>query len=63
MSAQSSFSGKTLNGPHQPPRTYKKGRVCADRDCDTRLSIYNESRYCSLHATRIVPRLRGRRAA
>lgn len=29
---------------------YPSGRVCAHPDCDTILSIYNPSRYCTVHA-------------
>jgi hypothetical protein len=31
-------------------RSYQSGRVCAHCDCDTILSIYNPSRYCTVHA-------------
>jgi hypothetical protein len=31
-------------------RSYQSGRVCADPGCDTILSIYNPSKYCSMHA-------------
>lgn len=63
MQEHTAMSGKTLNGPHRPPRTFQQGRVCAESDCDTCLSIYNESRYCSLHGSHNAPRLRGKKAA
>jgi hypothetical protein len=28
---------------------YGQGRICAEGGCTTRLSIYNEDRFCSLH--------------
>jgi hypothetical protein len=30
----------------RPNRTYPAGRECAADGCDTRLSIYNGSRFC-----------------
>jgi hypothetical protein len=34
----------------RPERRSPPGRVCANRGCDTVLSIYNRQRYCSVHA-------------
>jgi hypothetical protein len=31
-------------------RSYQSGRVCAHAECDTILSIYNPSKYCTVHA-------------
>ena len=31
-------------------RSYQSGRICFHPECDTILSIYNPSRYCSMHA-------------
>lgn len=45
----------------RPSRTYKEGRVCAARGCPTRLSVYNKSRYCWVHAPVEFPLVRGRR--
>ena len=42
-------------------RRWKKGRVCRDDDCSTKLSVYNDSTWCSLHAPMIVPRTRGKK--
>jgi len=36
------------------------GRVCAEPECGTRLSVYNEQEFCSLHAPMVVPRMRGK---
>ncbi|MGI9603799.1 MAG: hypothetical protein ACR2QE_18085 [Acidimicrobiales bacterium] len=36
------------------------GRVCLESDCQTRLSIYNDLEFCSLHAPMVVPRMRGK---
>ncbi|MGI8774601.1 MAG: hypothetical protein ACR2KQ_06255 [Actinomycetota bacterium] len=48
------------------PRANKKapqGRVCAQSECDTRLSTYNKRDKCWAHAEMKVPRLRGRKPA
>ena len=44
-------------------RSYQSGRTCAHGDCDTILSIYNPSKYCTVHSglamgrrTRAMPR-------
>jgi hypothetical protein len=36
------------------------GRVCAEPECETRLSVYNDLQHCSLHAPMVVPRMRGK---
>ncbi len=35
-------------------------RVCAEADCSTRLSVYNDLDHCSLHTPMVVPRMRGK---
>ena len=35
-------------------------RVCAEADCATKLSVYNDLDFCSLHAPMVVPRMRGK---
>ena len=49
------------NEPSRPPRRFPMGRICAASHCETRLSIYNASEYCSLHSL-TVTRVRGRKA-
>jgi len=44
-----SVGGETPRDLGQPPHTYPRGRFCLEEGCDTRLSIYNQSDYCSLH--------------
>ncbi len=36
------------------------GRVCAEPECPTHLSVYNEQEFCALHAPMVVPRMRGK---
>ena len=56
-------SGDRIIGASVQSRTFPAGRVCAEDDCTTRLSIYNESDYCSLHHRAVTPRIRGRKIA
>ena len=41
----------------------KSSRVCQEKGCKTRLSIYNDGQHCSLHAPMITPRTRGKKIA
>lgn len=36
------------------------GRTCLESGCETKLSIYNDLEFCSLHAPMVVPRMRGK---
>jgi hypothetical protein len=53
----------SFNDHDRAPRRFLLGRVCAEYDCGTRLSIYNDGSYCSLHAPAVAPRLRGKKIA
>lgn len=55
-------SVRALNDHDRPPRRFAPGRVCAEPECDTRLSIYNGGMYCSRHNLSAKPRLRGKKA-
>lgn len=57
------LSGERVISASAQSRTYGTGRVCAEDGCSTRLSIYNESDYCSLHHRAVTPRTRGRKIA
>lgn len=54
--------GDVYNDHDRPPRKYASGRMCAEPDCGTRLSMYNESDYCSQHHLGVKPRIRGKKA-
>ena len=56
-----SIDAGTFNNHDRPPRKFAPGRLCAEAGCGTRLSIYNKTEYCSLHARGVV-RLRGKKA-
>ena len=50
----------------RPNHRYAEGRVCANEACETRLSVYNRSKYCWAHEPLRFPVVRGdrkRRAA
>ena len=56
-----SIDVEVFNNHDRPPRRFAPGRHCAEPGCVTQLSIYNGSDYCSLHAVKVAPRVRGRR--
>jgi len=60
---EGSIGGSAFTGTGRPSRTFSRGRVCAEDGCGTRLSIYNEGRYCSQHEPQAAPRLRGKKIA
>ncbi|MDP9453007.1 MAG: hypothetical protein M3P97_06375 [Actinomycetota bacterium] len=39
------------------------GRICREEGCHTRLSIYNDGPFCSVHTPMSTPRTRGRKLA
>ena len=41
----------------------RPGRICSEDGCQTRLSIYNDGSFCSVHAPMSTPRTRGRKIA
>lgn len=43
-------SSRTYTPPGCERKTYAPRRVCAHPGCDTELSVYNPTDYCSLHA-------------
>jgi hypothetical protein len=57
----SAISVRSLDDHDRPPRRFVSGRLCAEFGCDTQLSIYNDSEYCSLHHLGVKPRIRGRK--
>ncbi len=52
-----------INGADRPSPVFGTDRVCGEDGCGTRLSIYNDSAWCSLHAPMEVPRTRGKKIA
>lgn len=58
-----SVSGHPISGNDRPSKAFRAGRVCLEDGCGTRLSIYNNGKYCAQHAPMAVPRTRGRKIA
>jgi hypothetical protein len=56
-----SVSGQRFTSAEGSTSRADAGRVCAEDGCDTRLSIYNDGAWCSLHAPMVTPRTRGRK--
>ena len=52
--------GRRLDGGARAPKTYSAERLCAAKECDTKLSRYNRREWCFAHAPTKYPRLRGR---
>ena len=55
--------GIPISGNVRPSRAYKRDRVCQEPECGTRLSIYNNGKFCSQHEPMATPRTRGRKIA
>lgn len=55
--------GFPITGNDRPSKAFAKNRICREPGCDTRLSIYNNGKFCSLHQPMVVPRTRGRKIA
>jgi len=61
--SEGSISALPLAGGDRPSRAFEKNRTCNEPGCGTKLSIYNQGRYCYLHEPMAVPRTRGRKIA
>ncbi|HSH58085.1 MAG TPA: hypothetical protein VK988_00265 [Acidimicrobiales bacterium] len=62
MNGEPPASGATT-GEDAPPMRARPGRVCQEEGCQTRLSIYNDGSFCSVHAPMVTPRTRGKKIA
>ncbi len=56
-----SLTGSRITSEERQARRSRSGRVCQEDACPTRLSIYNDGKFCSLHAPMVTPRTRGRK--
>ncbi len=54
------MKGQAIRGVTRPSKDFGAGRVCADKDCSTKLSRYNRREFCYTHAPVKYPRVRGR---
>jgi hypothetical protein len=53
--------GSRITSTEGSTRRYRSGRVCREDGCETKLSVYNDGLFCSLHAPMVVPRTRGKK--
>jgi hypothetical protein len=60
---ESALLGSRITSTEGSTRRYRTGRVCREDCCETKLSVYNDGAFCSLHAPMVVPRTRGRKIA
>lgn len=44
-------------------RQFQQGRVCSTEGCNTRLSVYNPVKTCSLHTPFKAPIMRGKKSS
>jgi hypothetical protein len=56
-------AGSPITSTERTTRRARSGRVCREADCGTKLSVYNDGNFCSLHAPMVVPRTRGKKLA
>jgi len=61
--SETSVQGTPFVGAERPSRSFAKGRVCKEPGCETRLSIYNNGKFCYTHEPMAVPRTRGKKIA
>lgn len=54
-----SIAGEVFNSHDRPPRRFSPGRRCAELECNTLLSVYNDSDRCSLHRVDMTLYMRG----
>ena len=56
-------AGTSINGADRPSKAFPRDRSCREPGCETKLSIYNNGKYCYLHEPMAVPRTRGKKIA
>lgn len=61
--SERSLAGHTLSGSERPSKSFGEGRTCREPGCETRLSMYNNGKFCYVHEPMTVPRTRGRKIA
>jgi hypothetical protein len=61
--SERSLGGHTLSGSERPSKSFGADRVCREPGCETKLSRYNNGKYCYQHEPMTVPRTRGKKIA
>ena len=57
------LGGTPIQGSERPSKSFGTNRVCREAGCETRLSMYNNGKYCYQHEPMSVPRTRGKKIA
>lgn len=52
-----------MSGSERPSKSFGRDRTCREPGCETRLSMYNNGKFCYVHEPMTVPRTRGRKIA
>ena len=61
--SERSLGGHTLSGSERPSKSFGADRACQEPGCETKLSRYNNGKYCYQHEPMAVPRTRGKKIA
>jgi hypothetical protein len=61
--SERSLGGHTLSGSERPSKSFGSDRCCQEPGCETKLSRYNNGKYCYQHEPMAVPRTRGKKIA
>lgn len=59
--SERAVSGQSLSGADRPSKSFGAGRTCREAGCETKLSRYNNGKYCYQHEPMSVPRTRGKK--
>jgi hypothetical protein len=57
------LAGHPITGSDRPSKNFGENRVCREEGCETRLSRYNNGKFCYQHEPMSVPRTRGKKIA
>ncbi len=52
-----------MSGSERPSKSFGGDRACQEPGCETKLSRYNNGKYCYQHEPMAVPRTRGKKIA
>lgn len=61
--SERTLAGHTMSGSERPSKSFGRDRTCREPGCETRLSMYNNGKFCYVHEPMTVPRTRGRKIA
>lgn len=61
--SERSLGGHMLSGGERPSKQFGRDRTCRHPGCNTKLSMYNNGKFCFQHEPMAVPRTRGKKIA